>query len=132
MTRQELIDKIEGSIDRKWQPEEDIVFTVEGKDKTIWAKGFGFAVFQMEHGGDNMGDFHLSSCKEIKDFNDLILFIKKVSAHVGYDLKIDGYTSTPVEQVVVDKTDKIKESLLAGKVEAYENILIGRDITASE
>jgi len=84
LTRQELINHINGSVNKKWEPEEGLVFYTED-DKTIWvkwdSKNVEFAAFLMKHGGDEMEKFYIAKAGNMKDTNDLILFIKKIAKY---------------------------------------------------
>jgi len=128
MTRQDIIANIEAG-DGKWEPEKGLIFST---DRDLIAVKWNspttiFGAFLMEHSEDNMGELHLSSAGDFKDLNGLIEFVKKVSRYVEYVLEIDN--AKIVERPV---RDVMAEANLAGKVEAYEKILINRDITVGK
>lgn len=130
LTKQELINHIQNSVNQSWEPEAGLKFTMQ-EDETVYVdwsgKNVNFRAFIMKHNGDAMGEFYLANAGNLRDTNDLILFIKKIAKHVGYELKIDE--AQIVEKPVIDNKE---ESRLTGKVEAYEKILINRELTISK
>ena len=131
MTREIILANI-NAWDGKWEPEKGLVFSASGNSAVAidvkWdSPAITYHAFLMEHAGDDMGAFHFSTAGDFKDFNGLITFVKKVSQYVEYVLEIDN--AKIVERPV---TDARVEANLAGKVEAYEKILINRDITVGK
>ena len=131
MTRQDIISNIEAG-DGKWKPEKDLVFSIDSSSSGVidveWdSPTIKFKAFLMKHAGDDMGAFHFCTAGDFNDLNGLIEFVKKVSRHVEYVLEIDN--AKIVERPVRDAR---AEANLAGKVEAYEKILINRDITVGK
>jgi len=128
MTRQTILANIEAG-DGKWEPEKGLVFSKDHTSIDVkWNSPTSiFGAFLMDSAGDDMGNFHFSSAGDFKDINGLIDFVKKVSRHTDYVLEIDN--AKIVERPV---TDARTEANLAGKVEAYEKILINRDITVGK
>lgn len=130
LTREQIKTNIEAG-SGKWEPEKDFIFRMDDSDNTLhidWITDVQkYQAFLVNSRGEDMGSIYLASMGELKNINYIIKFVKKISEYVGYDLNIDE-----AKTVQMPVRDKGEESRLAGKVEAYENLLLNREINISK
>jgi hypothetical protein len=132
LTREQLLKKIEEG-GGSWEPEGSFKFYLDKRDGTTiyaeWTSELGYkydAFWIRGHKENNPGEFYFNTTCGLSEGDSLIEFVKKLSYYTDYDLGLDGVTA--VEKEVYNKEE---ESRLAGKVEAYENLLINREINIS-
>lgn len=110
-------------------------FTQEKEDGTIHVKwsvadGAIFSAFLMNHvGNDNLDQFYLTTNVDIADFNALIVAVKVLAKKLEVSVNFDGAKIIEREVVVSDNSARDK---LMGKVEAYESMLHGRQVTVGK
>lgn len=128
MNRQEVEEKITQG-DGQWITE-NLVFT-QDDDGTIHAKwldssrkGQGFIVGKT----NPPTDFHFTTSGGAKDFDDMVAFGKAVASVLGFRIALKEAS----EYTIVQKVPDPEMPRVQGMVEAYEKILLGRDITASK
>ena len=128
-TREQLSQLIEDN-NGEWEPEKGFIFRQDKEYGTMhidWtSRVYTFQAFLM-NAKEDMGGIHLCSVGDLENINYFIKFIKKIAEYTEYELKIDE-----AKTVQMPVSDKAKESKLAGKVEAYENLLINREINISK
>jgi hypothetical protein len=121
------IKEIEQNIvngDGKWAPKDDFVFTQEEGDETIHVKcarenevGSGFL---MSHGNGDFGQFHIMGGFSLKDINKHNNFCQMLIDILDVPVSIGS---------VVSKEVKVTDQKILGMVEAYEKLLLGREMT---
>lgn len=128
MTRLELEKLIEEN-SGKWTSDQGIEFTQED-DRTIHAESGGMNGFIIHNNPPE--DFHFSIGFRVFDedkMSEFIQFVKDLATVFGITPKFPGMDSF---EKVVKVTDNAAEERLSGKIEAYEKLLIGRDLTISK
>ncbi len=126
MTKNEVSQKIKEN-GGSWIAEHQIVFTEDSA--SISAKSpdgmSGFLISQKE----DWKEFHFANGFDLFDsqkMGEFIRFAKNLAEVLGVTCEIPG--AETVERIVKIKDEKEADTL-KGKVEAYENIVLGRTIT---
>ena len=126
-TKEELFDLIKKSEGEKYTDSNDIIFTLEDNDDTLYARRDGLYAFCTK--SSEIDNWYMgSSIGNFSNTDKTILFMRELSEEIGFDFNIDGQiVRIKKEEVVVEKEVPSNEQYrLGGMVEAYEKILINR------
>lgn len=128
-TREEFIALIKSSIKEEYIADE-IFFKVD-ESQTIWASRGSFKAFSMSEIDDwyfsqGMGDF--------SKINEAIVFMRNIADEIGFEFKVDGqFVRIKKEEVIKEiEVPSNEQHRLGGMVEAYEKILINREVTIAK
>lgn len=122
--RQELLDLF-GEGDVEHQATKDILLSKEGQERgALKAVVDGFDFYLFNHYEECK--FYSSGSHDLDQIPKLALASKKLADFVGMEFYLIKSIEVPVEKIVeVEREDKFN----LGKVEAYEKLLIGRNIS---
>jgi hypothetical protein len=130
LTRDDLLKRVKEN-GGEWEPEPGMIFKTDKSDETVHVRDekTKMSAFFMKHMGEDMAKFYISSSFNLEDLGNAIEFSRKLAKHVGFNLEVKG--AETIEVVKEIKNEK-EEARLGGMVQAYEKILIGREITAKQ
>lgn len=131
-TKEEIIALI------KAQPNKELIYRdisldldTDNQGEVIKCFYGGIVLTLWSHYGSDINNFYVTSMNNgFEQINSLITIYSQLAEFVGFDLHIDN-TITLQKDVLVEKVVEVKNEKDAGKVEAYENILLKRNITIS-
>lgn len=131
MTHKELVEKIKVG-NGKWV-EKGFEFTInltsDNNDGTIHVERDGFKAFLLTYHSNDMGEFHISTAKDLKDVNELVRFLMDLNQVVGAGVVF----ANQVDREVVKEIDPHHDEFLKaqGQIEVYEKIVLGRPVSLS-
>jgi len=123
-TRQDLLDLF-GEGDVEHQATKDILLSKEDQERGGLKATIDEFVFHLFNHYKEC-KFYLSGSPDLDQIPRVALAAKKLADFIGMEFDLIKSIEVPVEKIVeVEKEDKFN----LGKVEAYEKLLIGRNIS---